>query len=181
MILARFSFLSRRGRASDGHRRDPDGSQDIGRYVSRDRASRDMLTPSDFLNEPLDHVHHVRCPEVRCPEAAAIFRWQFRWQRQHGCGRSPSPHQHRERRIGSAIQFGSAFQCGLGPPEGRAPLRRGGGFENVVEDPPTSPLSLAGVWSNTLRRKCHVAPEMRLYSKAFGTDYAGGMLLDCLA
>jgi len=86
-------------------RRDPDGSQDIGRYVSRDRASRDMLTPSDFLNEPLDRVHHVRCPE-----ATAIFRWQ----RQHGCGRSPSPHQHRERRIGSAIQFGSATQCSLG-------------------------------------------------------------------
>ena len=95
-------------------RRDPDGSQDIGRYVSRDRASRDMLTPWDFLSEPPDHVHHVRCPEVRCPEAAAIFRWQFRWQRQHGCGRSPSPHQHRERRIGSAIQSDSAIQCGLG-------------------------------------------------------------------
>ena len=176
MILARFSFLSRGGRASDGHRRDPDGSRDIGRYVSRDRASRDMLTPWDFLSEPPDHVHHVRRPE-----ATAILRWQFRWQRQPGCGRSPSPHQHRERRIGSAIQFGSAFQCGLGPPKGRPRLRRKRGFENVVEDPPTSPLSLAGVWSNTLRRKCYVAPEVRLYSKAFGTDCAGEMLLDCLA
>ena len=67
------------------------------------------------------------------------------------------------------------------PSEGRARPRRGGGFENVVEDPPTSPLNLAGVWSNTLRRKCYVAPEVRLYSKAFGTDYAGEMLLDCLA
>jgi hypothetical protein len=128
VILARFSFLSQGAgppMVTDGtptaSRRDPDCSRDIGRYVSRNRASRDMLTPSGFLNKPLDHVHHVRCPEVRCPEAAAILRGQFRWQRQPGCGRSPSPHQHRERRIGPAFQFGSAFQCGLGPPKGRAP------------------------------------------------------------
>ena len=138
------------GRASDGHRRYPDGiptgprlqsghgSRDIGQYVSRDRANRDILAPSDFLSEPLDRVHHVRCPEVRCPEAAAIFRWQFRWQRQHGCGRSPSPHQHRERRIGSA------FQCGLDPPDRSRAPSPGRRLRESCRGPPYFAFELGG-------------------------------------